>query len=160
MLTDLSKAFDCLSYELLLAELHAYGFSISALRLIYSYLANRKQRTKINSSYSSWEEIIIGVPQGSILGPLLFNIFLSDMFFVLSQTDFASFVDDNTPYVEASNIDVITVLENYLIQLFKWFSGNQMKANKDRCHLVISNNEKVSMKINNIELENASSEKL
>ena len=62
--------------------------------------------------------------------------------------------------MEANNIDVITVLENYLIQLFKWFSGNQMKANKDRCHLVISNNEKVPMKINNIELENASSEKL
>ena len=84
LLTDLSKAFDCLSHENLLAKLHAYGFSISALKLIYSYLANRKQRTKINSSYSSWEEILFGVPQGSILGPLLFNIFLCDMFFVLS----------------------------------------------------------------------------
>ena len=120
LLTDLSKAFDCLSHELLIAKLHAYGFSISALRLIYSYLANRKQRTKINSSYSSWEEIIFGVPQGSILGPLLFNIFLCDMFFVLRQTDFASFADDNTPYVEANNIDeVITVLENDSIQLFE-----------------------------------------
>ena len=63
------------------------------------------------------------------------------MVFALSQTDFASFVDDNTPYVEANHIDVITVLENDLIQLFKWFFGNQMKANKDRCQLVISNNE-------------------
>ena len=161
LLTDLSKAFDCLSHELLLAKLHAYGFSISALRLIYSYLANRKQRTKINMSYSSWEEILFGVPQGSILGPLLFNIFLCDMFFELSQTDFASYADDNTPYAEADNIDeVITILENDSIQLFKWFSDNQMKANKDKCHLVISNNEKVSMKIDNIELENTSSEKL
>ena len=56
LLTGLSKAFDCLSHELLLVKLHAYGFSSSALRLIYSYLTNRKQRTKINSSYSSWEE--------------------------------------------------------------------------------------------------------
>ena len=56
LLTDLSKGFDCLSHELLLAKLHASGFSMSALRLIYSYLADRKQRTKINSSYSSWEE--------------------------------------------------------------------------------------------------------
>ena len=83
LLTDLSKAFDCLSHKLLLAKLHAYGFSISALRLIYSYLANRKQRTKINSSYSSWEEILFGVPQGSVLGPLPFKIFLCDMFFEL-----------------------------------------------------------------------------
>ena len=83
------------------------------------------------------------------------------MFLVLSQTDFASYADDNTPYVEANNIDeVITILENDSIQLLKWFSDKQMKANKGKCHLVISNNEKASMKIDNIELENTSSEKL
>ena len=60
LLTDLSKAFDWLSHELLLAKLHAYGFSIPALTLVYSYLKNRNQRTKINSAYSSWEEIILG----------------------------------------------------------------------------------------------------
>ena len=131
LLTDFSKAIDCLSHELLLAKLHAYGFSISALRLIYSYLANRKQRTKINMSYNSLEEILFSVPQGSILRPLLANIFLCDMFFELSQTDFASYADDNTPYAEADNIDeVITILENDSIQLFKWFSDNQMKAKR------------------------------
>ena len=83
------------------------------------------------------------------------------MFFELSQTDFASYADDNTPYAEANNIDqVITILENDLIQLFKWFSDIQMKTNKDKCHLVISNNEKVPMKIDNIELENTSTVKL
>ena len=76
LLTGLSKAFNCLSHELLLGKLHACGFSIPALRLKYSYLKNRKQRTQINSAYSCWEEILFGVPQGSILGPLLFNIFL------------------------------------------------------------------------------------
>ena len=163
LLTDLSKVFDCLSPELLLAKLHTYCFSISALRFIYSYLANRKQRTKINSSYSSWEEIYFGVPQGSILGPLLLNIFLCHMFFELRQTDFASYADDNTPYVEANNIDeVITISENDSVQLFKWFSENQMKVNKDKCYLdlVISNNEKVCMKINNIEIENTSNRKI
>ena len=90
LLTDLSKAFGCLPHELLLAKLHAYGFSIAALRLIHSYLTNRKQRTKVNLSYSLWEDILFGVPQGSILGPLLFNIILSDLFFIMNETDFAS----------------------------------------------------------------------
>ena len=82
------------------------------------------------------------------------------MFFELSQTDLSSYADDNTRYVEAKNIDeVITILENDSIQLLKWFSDNQMKDNKDKCHLVFSNNE-VSMKIDNIDLEKNSSEKL
>ena len=87
-LTDLCKAFHCLSHNFLLAKRHVYGFIIATLRLIHSYLTNRWQRTKINMSYSSWEEIIFGVPQGSILGPLLFNIFLCHLFFIMKETDF------------------------------------------------------------------------
>ena len=77
LLTDLLKAFDCLDHELLTAKLNAYGFSLPALRLINDYLSNRKQRTKIENTYSTWLDIIFGVPQGPILGPLLFNIFYS-----------------------------------------------------------------------------------
>ena len=72
LLTDLSKAFDCLSHELLVAKLNAYRFNMSALRFVLSYLKNHMQRTKINSEYSSWEEILFGVLQGSIFGPLLY----------------------------------------------------------------------------------------
>ena len=71
---------------------------------MYSYLKNRKQRTKIDSVYSSWEEILFGVPQGSILGPLLFNIFLCDIFYMMNDTDFASYPDINTLYVLADTI--------------------------------------------------------
>ena len=118
-LTDLSKAFDCLPHDLIITKLNAYGFSLSASKLIHNYLSHRKQRTKINSSYSSWEEILFGVPQGSTLGPLLFNTFVSDLFSVLNDVEFASYADDNTPYVVKNNIkSVIKSLEilalNYL----------------------------------------------
>ena len=82
LLTDLSKAFDYLSHQQLLSKLHSYGFDLLALKLIQSYLSNRKQRTKIIATYSSWKEILFGVPHGSILGALLFNILLCDLFWI------------------------------------------------------------------------------
>ena len=105
LLTDLSKAFDCLDHELLIAKLNAHGFSLTALKLVHNYLSNRKQRTEISSMHSSLLEIIFGVPQGSILGPLLFNIFLIHLFFIIEDTDIGSYADDNTPYVIADNTD-------------------------------------------------------
>ena len=72
LLTDLSKAFDCLIHDLLLAKLHAYGFQHNAIKLIHSYLDGRSQMVRINSTYSSWSEIQFGVPHGSILSPLIF----------------------------------------------------------------------------------------
>ena len=161
LLTDLSKAFHCLLHELLIAKLHAYGFSLNALRLVHSYLTNRKLRTKINTKYSSSEEILFGVPQESILGPLLSNIFLCDLFFIMNETEFASYADDNTPYTSGQNIDnVIRSLENDSVRLFKWFSDNQMKANKDKCHLLLSNKERVTMKIGETEIKSSNCEKL
>ena len=86
--TNLSKAFDYLSQDLLIAKVHACVFDLPALKLIQNYLSNRKQKTKINATYSSWEEILFRVPQGSVLGPLSFNIFLCDLLWTMCETGF------------------------------------------------------------------------
>ena len=106
-------------------------------------------------------EIIFGFPQGSILGPLLFNIFLIDLFFIIEDTDVASYADDNTPYVIPDNIDgVIKSLEEATEILFKWLNDNLMKINADKCHLLVSTNNTVKIKIGNFDITNSKSEKL
>ena len=122
LLTDLSKAFDCLLLELWIAKLQAYGFCLNVLRLVHSYLTNNEQKTKMNTKYSSWEEMLFGVPQGFIQG-LFFDAFLCDLFFIMSKTVFFSYTDHSTPYTSGQYIDyVIRTFKNDSVRLFKWFS--------------------------------------
>ena len=141
ILMDLSKAFDSLNHELLIAKLYAYGFSRNALDLMYSYLHKRWQRTKINNTFSSWIEILLGVPQGSILGPLLFNIYLNDLFFLDLESDLCNFADDNTLYTCDLRLDtLIERLESSANVVLEWFRENCMKLNESKCKLLVSGN--------------------
>ena len=152
---DLSKAFDCISHDLLVAKLNAYGFGKSSLNLIYSYLTDRKQRVKINCDYSTWKQIIIGVPQGSVLGPLLFNVFINDLFLFVGKCDIKNFADDNTlSFVDRSIDKIIRSLEYDIDNLQTWFLKNGMLLNEDKCQFLIvesskcNRNEEVHININ------------
>ena len=113
-----------------------------------SFLHSSFNTSVINS------EFLFGLLQGSILGILLFNIFVCDLLFMMSSTDFASYAVNNTPYVSADTIDeVIKSLETASVKLFKWFSDNQMKANQDKCHLIIGKNENISMYIDSLKIK-------
>ena len=161
LLTDLSKAFDCLPHDLIIAKLHAYGFDKVSLRLMHSYLTDRYQRVKINNSYSLWSLIKHGVPQGSILGPILFNIFLCDMFFMVDNIDIASYADDNTPYsVGKSQCDLEIKLQIASVKVFKWFHKNCLKANQDKCHFLSSLDINKMFSLPACILQNSNSQKL
>ena len=142
---DLSKAFDCIPHELLVAKLSAYGFDNKSLKLIYSYLKGRSQRVKINEEYSSWKEILNGVPQGSVLGPLLFNIFINDLFFFVEKSDVCNYADDNSLSVANISIEkIISALESDISILEKWFKDNGMLLNEDKCQFVIIESSRTS----------------
>ena len=97
LLTDLGKAFDCIVHDFLIAKLEVYSFSYEPLKVMHYYLTDRKHRTKANGSFSYFIVLLLGVPQGSILVPLLFNIYICDLFFFVEE-DVTSYADDRTPY--------------------------------------------------------------
>ena len=132
ILMYLSKAYDCLPHDLLLAKLATYGFGSISLNLSHSYLSYGQQRVKIGTTFSEWRYISSGVPQGSILGPLLFNIFVNDLIFCIEKSEVCSFADDNTLYACGEDIrDVATCLEVDMENVIKWFDSNCMVANPD-----------------------------
>ena len=98
-----------------------------------SYLSERQQRTKVNNAYSTYPNILYRVPQGSTLGPLLFNIYISDMFYDIDKCYIASYADGNTPCISDFNLEeVIQKLGLTTNNLFEWFKNNHMKANADK----------------------------
>ena len=153
VLTDLSKAFDCIDHELVIAKLNVYGFDNSSLTIMCSYLSERKQRTKINSSFACWAEILFGVLQGSVLGPLLFSAYIYGLFFEVRDLEYASFADDTTPYsCLPGMIPILEKLEKGIQSMFDWFSENFLKANSDKCHPIASSKGQVDIQIFDIKV--------
>ena len=146
--TDLSKAFDCLCHDILTANVEAYGFGKTALKFVYGYTENRMQRTKVNGSYSSWRDLKKGVQQGSILGPLLFNIFINDIFYSVEKSKLANFADDTTVYTTEDNIlNLLTTLKDEASIILNSFKINEMKSNDDKYHKIVNNTNKNSSSI-------------
>ncbi len=133
ILMDLSKAFDCIPHGLLICKLHAYGLSEDACLFLSSYLCGRFQRVKVADGRGNWEPLKKGIPQGSCLGPLIFNIFINDLFLFIKKCELYNYADDNTLSVSGSTMDfVIEALKTDTENAVNWFTINFMQANPEK----------------------------
>ena len=138
VLTDLFKALDCIPHDLLIAKLSSYGLNSDSLCYIYSYLKDRKQCVQINNEQSEFDTIISGVPQGSIFGPILYNIFFNDFFFFIPKASVHNFADDNTLASFASTLkDLLPILESECEAAINWLHNNKMIVNPDKFQIIL-----------------------
>ena len=130
VLTDPSKAFDCIPHDLLIAKLSAYRLSDEALAYIFLYLSGQKQSVKINNCYSIFQLILSEVPQGSILGPILLHIFVNDLILFIKQANLHNYADDNIIIFFSICLSYLkTALENESVEAINWLRQNNMLVN-------------------------------
>ena len=149
---DLSKAYDCLPHDLLIAKLETYGLENGSLNPVGTGHKLNGQKT-----YSKWSNIRRGIPQGSILGPLLFNIFINDIFMIIEQSDICNFADDNALYSCGKSLtDIKENLVSDTKSILNWFRLNSLKANPGKFQFMIlgdKSHHKHELKINSIKVE-------
>ena len=137
---DLSKAFDCMPHKLLIAKFKAYGLEDLSIQLVTSYLEGRKQRVRVGNERSEWSDIIKGVPQGSILGPIFFNIFINDMFYSIKKAELINYADDNTVTpIQPTQKLVVDLLQAESRVAIAWFTLNQMLVNPEKFQAIFIN---------------------
>jgi hypothetical protein len=135
---DLSKAFDCVTHHILLTKLGYYGFNQSSTDLLQSYLQNRQQFVAVNGMVSDNLSINCGVPQGSVLGPLLFLIYINDLPLALPKNKFTLFADDTTTCISSRSLMSLNIeIEHTQVQIFTWFTANKLVVNKDKTQSII-----------------------
>ena len=140
---DLSKVFGCIPHDLLIAKLHAYRFNKKTLTFLYSYLKQRNQSLKINDTESFFQILLSGVPQGSILGTILFNLFINDLFFFIIEAELANFADDNKIYVGSGYLtELLEILRKECETAINWFITKNMIVNPDKFQSMIMSSKK------------------
>ena len=156
LFTDLSKFFHCLAHDFLLARLEAYCFTYESLKLINRYITDRKYRTKITSSYSSFLDLLIGVNQGSIHGPLIFNIVISGLFLFPDDNNIPIYADDATPYAIKENTFKVLKIRRLLFLI-----GFQLIIFKHtQRNLIFFSNGEVNLNLDDLSIKTSKSEKL
>ena len=162
---DLSKAFDTLDFEILLSKLRFYGVTDTAFELMKNYLSDRKQYVKYNVHESDVMAIKTGVPQGSILGPLLFSICINNLVTVSNKLNFLMYADDTTIYFnleDFSRDDVVNCVSIELNKVNNWLHENKLSLNieKTKCMIFHRHQKKIepmTFSINEVQIDNVSS---
>ena len=156
---DLAKAFDTISHTILLEKLSIYGVRGTANKLFESYLCDRRQYVSINNHVSSLTTISHGVPQGSVLGPLLFLVYINDIVRCSTKLNFLLFADDTTIYVSGQDLrELEDIVNSELVHVYNWINSNKLTLNVDKTHYMLSHNRtrsqttNITIKVNNLEV--------